>query len=248
LSLKHILSRGRSSLKGSERGTRKDEDKNKHDDFQPSSLYLEGDRSWSAGQQGQPDLPRTTENARVTHDNGTVVDSATQINVDTVRKFNNNTAPSFSVPIDSHGNGNLFLNISPSGGTLPGQPSPTPRDVQARAPLPGSSSLHENESVAPSGSRERLQSRSQRSDYFGPTAAAGPFSEDHLVLPTSPGINSRGVPLTPQSPGDIAVPVEIDSRGIYYAVPHGKTDNVGQDLVHSDVDELARILQLVELP
>jgi hypothetical protein len=50
------------------------------------------------------------------------------------------------------------------------------------------------------------------SGYFRPTAAAGPFSGDHLVSPTSPGNNSRGVPLTPQSPGDIAVPVEIDSK------------------------------------
>ena len=50
------------------------------------------------------------------------------------------------------------------------------------------------------------------SDYFGPTAAAGPFTGDHLVSPMSPGTNTRGVPLTPQRPGDIAVPVEIDSR------------------------------------
>jgi hypothetical protein len=151
LSLKHILSKRRSSLKESERGIRKDEYKSrhdyaeeysiddlKHDDFQPSSLYLEGNRFWSASRQ-----------------------------------------------------------------------SP---------------------------------------DYFGPIAGASSFSERHLVVPTSPGTNSRGVPLTPQSPGDIAVPLEIASRGIDYAVSHGKTDNVGQDLVHSDVDELARILQRVELP
>jgi hypothetical protein len=51
----------------------------------------------------------------------------------------------------------------------------------------------------------------QPSDYFGPTAAPGPFTEDVTSPGTSPGVN-RGVPATPQSPGDIQVPVEIDSR------------------------------------
>jgi len=79
----------------------------------------------------------------------------------------------------------------------------------------------------PSNGRQTL-------DYFGPTAAAGPFSGDHLVSPASPGANSRGVPLTPQSPGDIAVPVEIDSRdhsnvtspGVEYKSPTITTEPV----------------------
>ncbi|KAE8452764.1 hypothetical protein EG329_013036 [Mollisiaceae sp. DMI_Dod_QoI] len=52
----------------------------------------------------------------------------------------------------------------------------------------------------------------QGSDYFGPPATVGPFTEHHA---TSPGAD-RGVPVSPQSPGDITVPVEIgsnDSRG-----------------------------------
>ncbi|KAF8863487.1 hypothetical protein BDZ45DRAFT_101685 [Acephala macrosclerotiorum] len=49
------------------------------------------------------------------------------------------------------------------------------------------------------------------SDYFGPTAGHGPFTEPHDSAATSPG-NHRGVPVSPQSPGDITVPVEIDSR------------------------------------
>jgi hypothetical protein len=53
--------------------------------------------------------------------------------------------------------------------------------------------------------------RSQPSDYFGPAAKSGPFTEDQNSPAMSPGSN-RGVPATPQSPGDIAVPVEIDSR------------------------------------
>ncbi|KAG4440885.1 hypothetical protein IFR05_003635 [Cadophora sp. M221] len=52
----------------------------------------------------------------------------------------------------------------------------------------------------------------QASDYFGPTAAPGPFTD----IPTSPASRSpggsRGVPANPQSPGDITTPVEIDSR------------------------------------
>lgn len=50
----------------------------------------------------------------------------------------------------------------------------------------------------------------QAADYFGPAATAGPFTSD-LVSPMSPG-SIGGVPLSPQSPGDIQVPVEIDSR------------------------------------
>ncbi|TVY80297.1 hypothetical protein LSUE1_G003916 [Lachnellula suecica] len=50
---------------------------------------------------------------------------------------------------------------------------------------------------------------SQPSDYFGPEAESGPFTENQASAPLSP---NRGVPATPQSPGDIAVPVEIDSK------------------------------------
>ena len=53
----------------------------------------------------------------------------------------------------------------------------------------------------------------QASDYFGPTASVGPYTETHSpTSPISPHSLSSGVPLHPQSPGDIAVPVEIDSR------------------------------------
>jgi hypothetical protein len=57
----------------------------------------------------------------------------------------------------------------------------------------------------------------QNSDYFGPTAGVGPFTEFEQVDSSgqhgqpSPGYE-RGVPVKPHSPGDIAVPVEIDSR------------------------------------
>lgn len=66
-------------------------------------------------------------------------------------------------------------------------------------------------SASAAGGRKR-----QTSDYFGPTAAAGPFTEFDQhggEYGGSPGSNaSRGVPAKPHSPGDIAVPVEIDSR------------------------------------
>lgn len=63
----------------------------------------------------------------------------------------------------------------------------------------------------------------QPSDYFGPTATAGPFTEegvhDYTTQATSPGYVTaqgspyeRGVAATPQSPGDIVTPVEIDSK------------------------------------
>jgi hypothetical protein len=76
----------------------------------------------------------------------------------------------------------------------------------------------------------------QASDYFGPTAADGPFSGDHLVSPISPGIN-RGVPLTPQNPGDITVPVEIDSRD------HSNVTSPGEYVKAPDVTT-----ELAELP
>ncbi|KAI9643873.1 hypothetical protein NHQ30_007224 [Ciborinia camelliae] len=52
------------------------------------------------------------------------------------------------------------------------------------------------------------------SDYFGATAQSGPFTEESGSVGTSPGLaSSRGVPATPQSPNDIAAPVEIGGEG-----------------------------------
>jgi hypothetical protein len=49
-------------------------------------------------------------------------------------------------------------------------------------------------------------------DYFGPAPAMGPYSETHSTSAvTTPG-ERGGVPLQPHGPGDIAVPVELDSR------------------------------------
>ena len=62
-----------------------------------------------------------------------------------------------------------------------------------------------------SAPKSRPSAGRQDSDYFGPTAAAGPYTEDLMSPARSPG-NNRGVPISPQSPGDIAAPVEIDSR------------------------------------
>jgi hypothetical protein len=62
----------------------------------------------------------------------------------------------------------------------------------------------------PSGEDSEFPSQ-QAVDYFGPTAVVGPFTLDLTSPVTSPG---RGVPVIPQSPGDIQVPVEIDSRSL----------------------------------
>ncbi len=51
----------------------------------------------------------------------------------------------------------------------------------------------------------------QTSDYFGPDPVVGPFTEGSIITsPISPG-TTRGVPTKPESPGDITIPVEIDS-------------------------------------
>ncbi len=67
-------------------------------------------------------------------------------------------------------------------------------------------------SKRPPAARQMTQS----SDYFGPDPVVGPFTEGSLIAsPISPD-TSRGVPSKPQSPGDITIPVEIDSN----ANPH----------------------------
>ncbi|KAM7221073.1 hypothetical protein V8F06_003458 [Rhypophila decipiens] len=53
-------------------------------------------------------------------------------------------------------------------------------------------------------------------DYFGPDPQLGPYSDAHhaqLSPGATPGAAERGgVPIMPHGPGDIAAPVEIDSR------------------------------------
>lgn len=51
--------------------------------------------------------------------------------------------------------------------------------------------------------------RRQTADYFGPDAKTGPYTDTYSPE-GSPGLQ-RGVPVSPHSPGDIALPVEIDS-------------------------------------
>jgi hypothetical protein len=65
---------------------------------------------------------------------------------------------------------------------------------------------------------------SQAADYFGPAAVAGPFTSGHASTVTSPG--GHAVPLSPQGPGDIQVPVEIDSRGHSAATSPGNFEYV----------------------
>ncbi|KAK3309125.1 uncharacterized protein B0T15DRAFT_500837 [Chaetomium strumarium] len=70
--------------------------------------------------------------------------------------------------------------------------------------------LSSSPSAAGGGGR-RLDGLAQ--DYFGPAPAVGPYSETHSTSGlTTPGVDRGGVPVQPHEPGDIAVPVEIDSR------------------------------------
>ncbi|KAF7953260.1 hypothetical protein EAE96_006472 [Botrytis aclada] len=86
----------------------------------------------------------------------------------------------------------------------------------AMSQLSGSRISQKSESKAGSGSKfSRRPGVSplvrRESDYFGSTAPSGPFTES---AGTSPGFGSqRGVPATPQSPSDIATPVEIGGVG-----------------------------------
>ncbi|KAB8290881.1 hypothetical protein EYC80_008518 [Monilinia laxa] len=84
------------------------------------------------------------------------------------------------------------------------------------ADIPAAMSQVSGSHAAPSksggkGSRPAQGDRHD-SDYFGATAPRGPFTGDTSAA-TSPGFGSeRGVPVTPQSPSDIAAPVEIGGR------------------------------------
>ncbi|KAL2157117.1 hypothetical protein VTH06DRAFT_7032 [Thermothelomyces fergusii] len=50
--------------------------------------------------------------------------------------------------------------------------------------------------------------------YFGLAPAVGPYSETNAsaATVTTPGLDRGGVPVLPHGPGDIPIPVEIDSR------------------------------------
>ncbi|KAF8850276.1 hypothetical protein BDZ45DRAFT_196697 [Acephala macrosclerotiorum] len=52
-----------------------------------------------------------------------------------------------------------------------------------------------------------------RPDYFSPTASAGSFTEPHNSVEASSGVH-RGVPVNPQSPEDITIPVELSSEDL----------------------------------
>lgn len=64
----------------------------------------------------------------------------------------------------------------------------------------------------PTESERPIPPARQGTDYFGPIATAGPFTEDHATPPLGRPSNMSGVPISPHSPGDIAVPVAIDSK------------------------------------
>ncbi|RAL61383.1 hypothetical protein DID88_009517 [Monilinia fructigena] len=84
------------------------------------------------------------------------------------------------------------------------------------ADIPAAMSQISGSHAAPSKSGSKgsrpAQGNRHGSDYFGATAPSGPFTGDTSAA-TSPGFGSeRGVPVTPQSPSDIAAPVEIGGR------------------------------------
>ncbi|KAK4121136.1 hypothetical protein N657DRAFT_601967 [Parathielavia appendiculata] len=88
-------------------------------------------------------------------------------------------------------------------------------------------------------------------DYSGPAPGIGPYSETHSTSAvTTPGLDRGGVPLQPNEPGDIAVPVEIDSRlrdtrrlppdGL--ATPHDEDAQERYELYGSDVGQISPTL------
>lgn len=80
------------------------------------------------------------------------------------------------------------------------------------------------------------------SDYFGPAARSGPFTDNE-----SPGsVPARGVPLSPQAPGDIVGAVEIGhSRENSNVTPPGEVIEPAPDYL-KEVPESTE--HRVELP
>jgi hypothetical protein len=87
---------------------------------------------------------------------------------------------------------------------------------QQRNSMPAMSQA--SNSVMGGGKKRHLST----SDYFGPTAGVGPFTEsaegEYVISPIAGPGNDGAVPAKPHGPGDIAVPVEIDS-GVASTVP-----------------------------
>jgi len=92
--------------------------------------------------------------------------------------------------------------------------------VRRRSQQPSQSTGDTNEApgtavaMSESSTGARLSPRSPGgTDYFGPMAREGPYTERDGSGVASPHSTDRGVPLSPQGPSDIAVPVEIaDSK------------------------------------
>jgi hypothetical protein len=58
----------------------------------------------------------------------------------------------------------------------------------------------------------RFPARDHEHGYFGPDAVAGPYTDNVVSSAATSPSPDRGVPPQPQSPRDIHVPVEMDSR------------------------------------
>ena len=91
------------------------------------------------------------------------------------------------------------------GGTVPG--------VTGRVVGGGLVSPMSEEATSDGVSRSGRFGGGGGQDYFGARPALGPYSDTPSASGvTTPGVERGGVPLQPNEPGDIAVPVEIDSR------------------------------------
>lgn len=107
------------------------------------------------------------------------------------------------------------------GGGGSGSPRPRPANVIGRVVGGASGSGRGRGAEMTDEAFSDMMSRSGSGvvqDYFGPEPAVGPYSDTSphsASAVTTPGPEQRergGVPLQPHEPGDIAVPVEIDSR------------------------------------
>lgn len=84
------------------------------------------------------------------------------------------------------------------------------RQREAHSTLLAMSETSNSKKAGPASPQQSPPVSGQVTDYFDPTATAGPYTDTPQA--SSRRYAYRGVPVTPQNPGDITAPVEIDSK------------------------------------
>lgn len=114
--------------------------------------------------------------------------------------------------------GGYHMRQRPGGGPGIGSPG---REGDIMSEMSGPTS---EGAVVSSAGRSHPHRSGLARDYFGPEGVAGPFTENPDTPRGDLSLPDRGVPVIPQGPADIAVPVEIDSHMGNQGITAGAVD------------------------